>query len=319
MIRSVLITGGLGYIGGRVAQALCAAGIKVTLGTRRQGQPPPSWLPEAAIAYLDWNSKANLQTACAGIDCIIHLAAMNENDAVQDPVGALEMNGVASLRLLEAAIAIGIPRFIYFSTAHVYGAPLEGSIDEKKVPRPLHPYAITHKVTEDFVLAAHDQKRIEGVVLRLSNGFGEPATPDIDRWTLIANDLCRQAAQTGELRLRTPGTQLRDFITLEDVARAVLHTIRLDPAALQDGLFNLGGDASIPVFSMAEHVAASWKEQTGRELPIHRPEPSGPPHPPLYYSCEKFKSTGFSLTGRVRQEIDATLRLCLNAFGTHLQ
>ena len=117
------------------------------------------------------------------MDAIVHLAAMNEMDCARDPAAALEVNTALTLRLLNAAVAAGVRRFVYLSTAHVYGAPLRGHIDERALPRPVHPYAITHRAAEDFVLAAFDAGRIEGVVLRLSNGVGAPAHAAVDRWT----------------------------------------------------------------------------------------------------------------------------------------
>ena len=110
-----------------------------------------------------------------------------------------------------------VERFIYFSTAHIYGAPLEGTITEKSLPSPVHPYAITHRAAEDYVIAAAKQKRIQGTVLRLSNSFGAPVSPHVNRWTLLANDLCRQAVEKGTITLRSNGCQYRDFICLTDV------------------------------------------------------------------------------------------------------
>jgi UDP-glucose 4-epimerase len=314
MSRRVLITGGLGYIGGRVAQALAIAGYAVRLGTRQASASTPDWLHACETVPLNWSSPETLGSACEGMVAIVHLAAMNEIDSARDPVAALRTNGVATLELLEAAIASGVQRFIYMSTAHVYGSPLQGKIDERTLPRAQHPYAITHKVAEDFVLSAHDQGRIEGVVLRLSNGFGAPAHAGVDRWTLVVNDLCRQAASSGRLKLNTAGTQLRDFITLGDVARAVIHVLQLDTPRLSDGLFNLGGDASVSIFSMTQRVAERWRALTGQEIPIDRPEPSGPPPTSLTYSCAKLKETGFELESNAAQEIDATLRLCIDVF-----
>ena len=315
MSHTVLLTGGLGYLGGRLACALVEAGHQVRCGTRRPGAGAPDWLPVMPIATLDWASTEALTEACRGVDCIIHLAAMNEVESASDPVGALKMNGLASLRLLEAAKVAGVRRFIYFSTAHVYGAPLQGDIDETKLPRPVHPYAITHKVAEDFVLAAHDRKLIEGVVIRLSNGFGAPVTPDVDRWTLLVNDLCRQAVTTGELRLNSSGKQLRDFITLGDVGRAVNHVLQLDTDQLADGLFNLGGGKAMSILEMTERIAARWQALTGREVAIVRPAGDSAPPPVLNYRCDKLAATGFTLTSEVNREIDDTLKLCLKAFG----
>ncbi|MES2770835.1 MAG: SDR family oxidoreductase [Pseudomonadota bacterium] len=323
MKQRVLITGGLGYVGGRIAQALLTAGHSVRCGTRRANLSAPAWLPEMALVRLDWASPDSLAEACRGIECVIHLAAMNEIESAQDPLGALQMNGLASLRLLEAAKHAAVRRFIYFSTAHVYGAPLQGEISETSLPRPIHPYAITHKVAEDFVSAAHDQKQIEGLVIRLSNGFGAPLTAQIDRWTLLVNDLCRQAVTRGELSLNSAGTQLRDFITLADVARAVNHLLQLDVTQLGDGLFNLGSGESVSIFAMAQRIAGRWHALSGQTAPIIRPEPKPAANSnsnsltvaALNYRCAKLAATGFALTSQVDREIDDTLRLCTQAFG----
>ena len=313
-MASILVTGGLGYLGGRIADHLTACGHEVTATSRRAVQAP-TWLPQMRVLTLDWEDPQALGVACAGMDCIVHLAAMNEVYSTRDPVSALRANGLCSLQLLQAAQAVGVKRFIYFSTAHVYGVPLQGRVTETTLARPLHPYAITHRVTEDFVLAAHDTGRIEGVVLRLSNGFGAPMCAEVDRWTLLVNDLCRQAVTAGEMKLQSAGTQWRDFISLEDVARAVAHLVALERASLADGLFNLG-DRSASILEMAQRVANRAKILLGHEVPIRRPE-GGEPAVPLEYVSDKIKATGFSPVSRIDEEIDATLRLCLRVFGGH--
>jgi len=313
MKPSVLLTGGLGYVGGRVALALVGAGYEVRCGSRRP-IAAPAWLPTLRMAHLDWDSADSIAQACDGVEFVVHLAAANEIESARDPIGALRMNGLASLRLLEAAKRSNMRRFIYFSTAHVYGSPLQGEITEASLPRPIHPYAITHKVAEDFVLAAHDQAQIEGIVVRLSNGFGAPTTPDIDRWTLLVNDLCRQAAVTGALKLNSAGTQLRDFITLGDVASAVVHLLQLDASRISNGLFNLGSGNSASILEMTERVAARWHALTGREITITRPSENRVPVPAFTYRCDKLAATGYTLTNQIDFEIDNTLRLCLDAF-----
>ena len=311
MNQRILITGAYGYIGGRVAQTLAAGGAAVGLGTRQAYASPPVWLAGAQVVQMDWRSTAALQAVCAGVDAIVHLAAMNEVDAARDVHGALEVNGVWSLRLLEAAQAAGVRRFVYLSTAHVYGAPLTGVIDESRVPRPGHPYAVTHKVAEDFVLAAHDSRNIAGVVLRLSNGFGAPAHRAVNRWTLLVNDLCRQAVATHTLVLQSAGLQQRDFITLEDTAQAIRHALALPQTLLGDGLFNLGGDASIRVIDMAELIAARCQVVLGFAPAIKRPVTrAGDAQAGLVYSSEKLKRTGWLPARRHAMEIDAMLALC---------
>jgi UDP-glucose 4-epimerase len=226
----------------------------------------------------------------------------------------MKINGLGTLRLLDVAVTAGVKRFIYFSTAHVYGAPLRGCIDESLIPRPIHPYAISHKVAEDFVLAAHDLKRIEGVVIRLSNGFGAPMTPDINRWTLLVNDLCRQAATLGKVTLNSAGTQLRDFIPLDDVERAVVHLLSMDSQLLGDGLFNLGSSKSLSILEMTQRVLERWRALTGHEITVSRPSAVDVEPAPLNYISEKLFATGFVPRAQIDQEIDDTLNLCVKAF-----
>lgn len=311
MTRRILITGGFGYVGGRVAKALAElTDTDVVLGSRSR-HAPPSWLPAASMVVTPWHEPERLRQACRGVDTVLHLAAMNENESVRDPAGALEMNGISTVRILEAAKTEGVERFVYLSTAHVYGAPLVGCIDEAVCPRPVHPYATSHRAAEDVVLAAHDSGALTGLVLRLSNGFGVPAHPTVDRWTLLVNDLCRQAAKTGQLVLRSAGLQRRDFVTLTDVGRAIAHLLGLSRESLGNGVFNIGGAWTPTVMEMTLLIADRCEATLGFRPEIRRPEPlPDEVGQPLDYCIDKLRGTGFELVGNREKEIDATLTMC---------
>ena len=103
-MKSILLTGGLGYIGGRLAIELVAAKYKIYCGTRHPNPIPPKWLPQMQMIQLDWNSEKSIQKACSKVQAIIHLAGMNENDSDKDPIAALQSNGLYSLILLEKLI-----------------------------------------------------------------------------------------------------------------------------------------------------------------------------------------------------------------------
>lgn len=310
MSKRILITGGWGYLGGRIAVALTREpDFTVLLGSRK-AKSAAGWLSEAETVTMDVLEPGSLSAALRDVQAVVHLAAMNENECVADPGKAVLVNTLGTLNVLQAAIETGVERFIYFSTAHVYGAPLAGHLTEATLPRPAHPYAITHRAAEDFVLTAHDEKKITGFVVRLSNAFGAPTHPEVDRWTLLANDLCRQAAQTRKMALRSSGMQQRDFIPLEDVGRAVGHLLGLPREGCGDGLFNLGG-ASSSIWEMTQRIAARCRVVLGFSPEIVRPEPAvGEPVRALRYDCGKLQRTGFCLKGIVEQELDDTLVLC---------
>lgn len=316
MTETVLITGGFGYLGGRIARGLAESGpYNLRLTSLEQPTVMPDWFKGQYIP-ADLNDRDALTTLCDGVNHIIHLAALNEIDSAADPDRALQITTLATARLVRAAEQAGVDRFLYFSTAHVYGAPLIGHINEQTVPRPVHPYAITHHAAEDYVLASHAQKKTQGIVVRLSNGIGSPIHGDVNRWTLLVNDLCRQAVTDRKLVLKTSGLQQRDFIAMADIIGAVRHFLELPAEECGDGLFNLGSGRAMTVYEMAQLIAGRCAAVQGFAPPVIRPEP-GPEESsaPLFYSIDKLMKTGFMPADRLEDEIDDTLRLCQTAFG----
>jgi UDP-glucose 4-epimerase len=247
------------------------------------------------------------------VDAIVHLASANEVACAKDMERALIINGVYTGRLLSAASQEKVSRFIYFSTAHVYGSPLAGVIDETVCPRPITAYAVSHRVAEDLVLSASRTGAMTGIVIRLSNSFGAPAHREVDRWSLLVNDLCRQVAESGRLVLRTAGTQRRDFITLRDVGQAVRHLLEIPPSAVGDGLFNLGGAWAPRIYEMAELIQLRFAARYGTVPPLIRPAVSNELDESLEYKIDKLTSTGFRLEGDVTGEIDKMLDFCVDA------
>lgn len=309
-MQRVLITGGFGYLGGRIATRVARDGWQVRLASR-QLHGPPAWLPQAETVLLDVLQPNTLDAALSGVQAIVHLAALNEIESSANPKAALLVNTLGSLHLLEAAIRVGIEKFIFFSTAHIYGAPLVGHITECSLPRPVQPYAITHRAAEDFILSAHDKLKIAGIVVRLSNGFGVPMHPAVDRWTLLVNDLCLQAVQNKKLTLRSSGLEQRDFIALHDVGRAVSHFLDLPRLDCEDGLFNLGGECAMTVWEMAQRIAQCCCETLGYLPEIIRPEPKFQEKAvALHYDISKLKQTGFLINGNMDGEIMRTLEMC---------
>jgi len=317
MTRSVLLTGGLGYVGGRVAEALAQdPEFSIAVTSRNPDRMDlPAWLPRDKCRKLDIQHYADIRDVCKNTDVIVHFAAMNEIDSLLHPEHALLVNTLGTLKLVCAAGEAGVKRFIYFSTAHVYRSPLEGLITESTVPRPVHPYAITHRAAEDFVLAGNSNTSMEGLVIRLSNGIGRPIDGHVDRWSLVGNDLCRQAMTRRQITLKSVGLQQRDFITLTDVGRAVAHMIRLQHESIGDGIFNLGGENVMSILALANRIQDRCANRFGFVPSITRPEPVSGKNPGmLSYSIDRLKSTGFCLKGDLDAEIDATLAFCQQEF-----
>jgi UDP-glucose 4-epimerase len=308
----VLVTGGYGYIGGRLVQALSAdAAFSVTIAGRLIR---PS-LPGVLTIAVDWHNSASLDAACRAQDAVVHLAAMNEPDCEKEPVLALRTNGLATLMLLQAAQSVGVRRFVYLSTAKVFGTNPTGTIDESSAARPVNHYAITHRLAEDYVLAARDSGQLQGIVLRLSNSLGAPADPSVNAWMLIANDFCRQAATTKRIALKSSGLAWRNFIAMADTVAAVRHALTMPFGLLSDGLFHLGGPESLRICDLALRIAGRADKIFDQSTKVERTSQETAEVPPMLdWRIDKFTSTGWRPIKPLDEEIDSTLKMCRNEF-----
>lgn len=305
-----LVVGGFGFIGARIAVALHSAGHSVVLGTRSK-RAVPDWLPQAAVQVLDWDSRSALQEACTGIDAVVHAAGMNAGQCASDPVAALQVNGVATARLVEAAASASVSRFFYFSTAHVYSSPLVGEIDELSCPSNVHPYASSHRAGEYALLHALSRSRLAGCVLRLSNGFGPPISTEADCWMLLVNDLCRQAATTGKLVLQSSGAQMRDFVPLTNVCEGVVELLKLPVRSLPPVL-NVGSGNSLSVLAMAHLVQERCTAILGVTPSIEVGKRAEAAHPLRFTSLHE-GLLGVAVANPV-PEVDQLLAFCRSHF-----
>ena len=313
--KRILITGGFGFLGGRLAQHLSAqGGYDIVLGSRRQTRPP-EWLPQANVSQVRWDSTDSLKLICTGVDAVIHAAGMNAQDCARDPVRALNVNGLATANLLQASIEQGVKRFIYISTAHVYESPLVGEITEETCPRNLHPYATSHKAGEDVVRYANKQGKIEGIVVRLSNAFGAPAHKDVDCWTLLVNDLCRQAIETQKLQLHSSGLQRRDFISMGEVCRAIECIVSCIAERSISEKINVGAGVSESVLGMAQLIQHRCKQLFGFEPNLYRPQAGAEIiGEALKLRVDKLIEIGFIPGSDRNVEIDKLLLFCSSVF-----
>lgn len=311
----VLITGGFGHLGGRLAQFLVLQrGDEILLGSRQQTEPPP-WLPGAKVVQTRWDLLADLEHICSAVDAVVHLAGMNAQDCTTDPVAALKLNAVATARLLQAAVRQGVKRFIYLSTAHVYGDPLTGEITEETCPVSLHSYATSHRAGEDVVRAANQRGEIEGIVIRLSNAYGAPAHKDVNCWMLLMNDLCRQAVMTQRMALRSSGLQRRNFVPLPDVCCAIAHLLHLSAQDLARDIFNVGGVWSPTVWEVACLVQERCTVVLGFKPQLTRiPPQTGETVAELNYRFDALCQTGFQPSADKVEEIDQLLNFCKASF-----
>jgi UDP-glucose 4-epimerase len=306
-----LVTGADGYIGSRLIGFLAGTpGPKVRAIVRRPAPYLPQPVDVVTADLLGGTGESVLTETCAGVDVVIHLAGANEIMAGRDPERSMSDTVRLTERVTRVASRAGVGRIIYLSTVHVYGAlMIPGAVlKEDQPPQPRHPYAIARLASEHIVNAASDN----AVILRLTNSVGAPAAVAVDRWSLVANDLCRQAVTGGELRLRTSGVQWRDFIALADVCDILATAAGLSAAAAYPpGTYNVGTGVPRTVRQLAVLIQDRTDAITGTRPALIAPDPEPDPPGPYVVSTERLTDAGRSSATPISAAVDETISFCL--------
>ena len=316
MTSHVLILGGFGTIGARLAERLAATNRhRLTLSSRVPRDAPP-WAPGAQTCVLDITDAGDWSRRLDGVDTVVHLVSLTDFQAKDDPDEAWRVGVDGTRHLIDNAQRGGVTRIIFMSTGHVYGTPYTGHITESTPPNPQQPYATTHLEAEKLLTNAHGASDMTTVRLRLSNGFGYPKLRDNAIWQIVINDLCRQAIVNRSLTLKSSGLQHRNFIPFTDVCSALKHTIDMPTNVVGDGLFNLGSPEAMRVIDIAKRVQDRARRVLDLDLDLHVPPASTEEESPgLHYDSSKLRLTGLELSDDLDSEIDALLRYCAETFG----
>ena len=248
-----MITGGNGHLGSRLAIYLKSQGHDIILGIRNSIDPLP-WNVGMEKLTIDWDNLALIESKLKEVVVIFHTAGVNASNAQLNPEYALYFNGLKTLEFVNLAKKVGVSSFYFFSTAHVYANPLEGKFTEKSCTKNYHPYATSNLAGENAVLTANQPGVFNGIVLRISNTFGIPVHDKVDCWSLLVNDLCRQAVKERKLVLKTNGKQFRDFISIRNFCFIINSFLQKSKLNIYPPIFNVGSSKSFMVYEMAEKI-----------------------------------------------------------------
>ncbi len=314
----ILVTGGTGFIGGRIAARLLRFGHEVLVGTSNiRTCHLKSELQSATLVQTDWDEEGSLLSLCKDVDIVIHAAGMNAADCDADPIAALAFNGDVTASLVAAAVKACVKKFFYFSTVHVYSSPLEGRITEDTITVNKHPYATSHLSGENAILEIKENTATQGLILRLSNVFGVPINSKVNCWMLLVNDLCRQAVETHTLCLNSSGKQLRDFIGLNEVCQIVHHLAEMSNEKNSNRILNIVSGQSMSVIAMSKLIQTRARIVLGFEPELILPRITDvreTKYKNLKISREKLNTICNIMPSDLSCEIDQLLAFCKKSF-----
>lgn len=274
----VLVTGAHGFVGTAVARRLGEAGHEVVALTRRPVGPHPEGMNAARIIRADIRDESALSAALEGIQGVCHLAALTRvRESFESPEEYQAVNAGGTVALLNAlARANGqgfTPTVVLGSTAAVFGAPDKQPIREDVEAAPSNPYGASKLAAEEALQSRAEAGHVRAVSLRCFNISGAVhGVGDSDDTRIIPKAVAVAAGRYPSLEMNGDGTAVRDFVHVDDVARAYLLALaarRSEPYRN----YNVGATAA----SMREIVAVV-ERVTGRAVPIvHRPPQPEPP------------------------------------------
>jgi UDP-glucose 4-epimerase len=262
-MAKILVTGGAGFIGSHVAESFLARGDTVhildDLSTGKRANLPAA----ATFHQLDLRSaQAAALVARERFDVIAHLAAqIDVRKSVDDPRFDADVNIAGTLNLLEALRALppaARGRLVFVSTGGaLYGDAERIPTPETSPANPDSPYGIA-KLSAELYLAAYGRVHgLDGAVLRLGNVYGPRQDPHGEAGVVAI--FCGRIRRGEPLTIFGSGAQLRDYVYVGDVARAVVAaaTRTLPPSGpLEARAFNIGTGVGTSVLALAEGIAA---------------------------------------------------------------
>ncbi|MDQ4082309.1 MAG: SDR family oxidoreductase [Actinomycetota bacterium] len=258
-----LVTGGGGFIGSHLVDALVADGHDVRVldnfstGDRRNLL---HLLGEVEIIEGELRSFERVAAALRGCELVFHQAALpSVPRSVQDPLTTSEVNATGTLNLLLAARDGDVRRVVYASSSSVYGAaPVERKHEELSTA-PVSPYGVSKQTGEAYCVSFFETYGLETVSLRYFNVFGPRQSP-ISEYAAVIPAFIAAALMEEEPTVYGDGAQSRDFTFVENVVDANLRAAHVPEAA--GGVFNVGCGIETTINELLERIG----EHVGRPL-----------------------------------------------------
>lgn len=256
-VDKVVVTGGAGFIGSHLVDALLSEGHEVhvvdnLVTGRRENLAHHSNDARLVLHERDINDGTALASIFAGATHVFHLAALADIvPSVERPLDYARANVDGTLTVLEAARKVGVRRFLYTASSSCYGADPPYPTPETAPSVPEYPYALTKNLGEQAALHWHRVYGLPVVSLRLFNVYGPRARSSGSYGAMFGVFLAQKLAGK-PFTVVGDGTQSRDFTFVTDVVDAFVRAAHAEPAAVVGQIFNVGTGNPVSVNRIVE-------------------------------------------------------------------
>ena len=263
----ILIIGGNGFIGARLAKALYEEGNKVYVTGRNNNFPVAKNIHFKKYDLLKSTEK-NTFDLVKGMNLVIYAAGISAYDCEKNTKNGYEVNGNSVSKIIRSAEIAGVKKFIYISTVHVYSRPLDGMISEETIAKNIHPYSTSHLIGESITIEAANRGKIDCLILRLSNSFGVPVINRPSAWEPFINQICKQAVLDKKIMIHGNGQEMRDVISMEAVCEFIKKIVKINWNVNKLIIANLCSGHSYSIQYISEYIKKRTETIFGHSPPI---------------------------------------------------
>ena len=272
--KNILVTGGAGYLGSGIIGLLSDIDCRIIrMGRRTEGREGIHGVASVVDVTGDVRDPELWERCLEGIDIIFHLAAQTSTyEANADPIADQAVNVLPMLLLLETCRRHGVgPTVCFASTVTVAGIPQRLPVDETHPDHPLTVYDLHKQMAEQYLRWYAEQGLVCGMTLRLANVYGPgPRSSRADRG--ILNQMIRRARDGEPLTVFGSGEQVRDYLYIDDAARAFL-AAAANSAVLNGQHFVIGSGVGHTITAALEMVAERATARTGKPVEVRHVAP----------------------------------------------
>lgn len=245
-----LITGAAGFLGSALANQLAREGHVVRALDDLSNGDDGNLFEDVHFTRGDVNDRPKLWTLLQDVDCVYHLAArVRVAESLLYPREYNNVNVGGTVSLMEAMRDVGVRRVVFASSGAVYDDQQEQPLKEDALTLPRSPYAVSKLAAEYYVRTIGSLWGIETVSLRIFNAYGPGQQLPPSHPPVVPNWL-RQAVRGGSLVLHGDGKQTRDFVYVDDVARALVAAATAPN--VDRSVINVGGGNEIRLRDLAQ-------------------------------------------------------------------
>jgi UDP-glucose 4-epimerase len=290
----ILITGGAGFIGSHLAARFAESHEVWVFDDLSSGKLEN--LEGARVHFIHGSilDPKTLRDLPENIDWVFHLAAMTSvADSMNDPLRCIAINTSGTVQMLEWAKHHSIKKFVFASSASVYGDSLDLPKKEGMRPDPKSPYAVSKLDGEYFCRIFTHAFSLPTVCLRFFNVFG-PRQNALSAYAAAMPVFFEKAIRNQEIKIHGDGSQTRDFIYIDDIVSALAFVAESPEAK---GVFNLGYGDSISINDLVQKI----KELTFSSSSLrYTPERSGDVRHSVA-AVDEIMKLGFKFSGNLEQ------------------